>query len=67
MHFICDMGYIFIAGANFIKCAYVVINHVYYVISRNIMFNTNSQVTVVRFMYCYISIRLNVISKVIIY
>ena len=67
MHFICDMGYIFIAGANFIKCAYVVINNVYYVISRNIMFNTNSQVTVVRFMYCYISIRLNVISKVIIY
>ena len=36
------MGYIFIAGANFIKFAYVVINNVYYVISRNIMFNTNS-------------------------
>ena len=67
MHFICDMGYIFIAGANIIKCAYVVINNVYCVISRNRMFNTNSQVIVVRFMYCYISIRLNVISKVIIY
>ena len=35
-----DMGYIFIAGANFIKFAYVVINNVYYVISRNVMFNT---------------------------
>ena len=58
------MGYIFIAGANFITFAYVVINNVYYVISRN-MFNTNSQVTVVRYMYCYISIRLNLISKVI--
>ena len=60
------MGYI--AGANFIKFAYVVINNVYYVISRNIMFNTNSQVTVVRYIYCYISIRLNyLISNVIIY
>ena len=67
MHFICDMGYIFIAGANLIKFAYVVINNVYYVISRNIMFNTNAQVTVVRYMYCYISITLNLISKVIIY
>ena len=67
MHFICDMGYIFIAGVNFIKFAYVVINNVYYVISRNIIFNTNSQVTVFRYMYCYISIRLNLISKVIIY
>ena len=67
MHFICDMGYIFIAGANLIQFAYVVINNVYYIISRNIMFNTNSQVTVVRYMYCYISIRLNLISKVIIY
>ena len=67
MHFICDMGYIFVAGANFINFAYVVINNVYYVISRNIMFNTNSQVTVVRYMYCYISFRLNLISKVIIY
>ena len=67
MHFICDMGYTFIAGANSIKFAYVVINNVYYVISINIMFNTNSQVTVVRYMYCYISIRLNLISKVIIY
>ena len=67
MHCICDMGYIFIAGANLIKFASVVINNVYYVISRNIMFNTNSQVTVVRFIYCYISIRLNFISKVIIY
>ena len=67
MHFICDMGYIFISGANLIKFAHVVINNVYYVISRNIMFNTNSQVTVVRYMYCYISIRLNLISKVIIY
>ena len=38
MHCICDMGYIFIAGANFIKFAYVVINNVYYDISRNIMF-----------------------------
>ena len=35
------MGYIFIAGANLIKFAYVVINNVYYVISKN-MFNTNS-------------------------
>ena len=61
------MGYIFIAGANLIKFAYVVINNVYYVISRNIMFNTNSQVTVVRCRHCYISIRLNLISKVIIY
>ena len=49
MHCICDMGYIFIAGANFMKFAYVVINNVYYDISRNIMFNTNSQVTVVRY------------------
>ncbi len=61
------MGYIFIAGANFIKFAYVVISNVYYVISRNIMFNTNSQVTVVSYMYCYIAISLNLISKVIIY
>ena len=53
MHFICDMGYIFIAGANLIKFAYVIINNVYYVISRSITFNTNSQVTVVRYMYCY--------------
>ena len=67
MHCICDLGYIFIAGANLIKFAYVVINNVYYVIGRNIMFNTNSQVNVVRYMYCYISIRLNLISKVIIY
>ena len=67
MHCICDMGYIFNAGANFIKFTYVVINNVYYVISRNIMFNTNSQVTVVCYIYCYISIRLNLISKVIIY
>ena len=49
MHCICDMGYIFIAGANFMKFAYVVINNVYYDISRNIMFNTNSQVNVVRY------------------
>ncbi len=61
------MGYILIAGANLIKFAYVVINNVYYVISRNIMFNTNSQINVVRYIYCYISIRLNLISKVIIY
>ena len=61
MHCICDIGYIFIAGANLIKFAYVVINNVYYVISRNIMFNMNSQVTVVRYIYCYISIRLNLI------
>ena len=54
MHCKSDMGYIFIAGANLIKFAYVitnnvyvVINNVYYDISRNIMFNTNSQVTVV--------------------
>ena len=51
MHCICDMGYIFIAGANLIKFAYVLINNVYYVIIRNIMFNTNSQVTGVRYMY----------------
>ena len=49
MHCICDMGYIFIAGANFMKFAYVLINNVYYDISRNIMFNTNSQVNVVRY------------------
>ena len=49
MHHKCYMGYIFIAGANFMKFAYVVINNVYYDISRNIMFNTNSQVTVVRY------------------
>ena len=67
MHCICDMGYIFIAGVNLIKFAYVVINNVYYVISRNIMFNTNSHVTVVRYIYWYISIRLNLIPKVIIY
>ena len=67
MHCICDMGSIFIAGANFIKFAYVVINNVYYDISRNIMFNTNSQVTVVSYMYCCIAISLNLISKVIIY
>ena len=67
MHCICDMGYIFIAGANLIKFAYVVINNVYYVISRNIMFNTNSQVSVVCYIYCYVSIRLNLISKVILH
>ena len=61
MHCICDMGYTFIAGANFIKFVYVVINNVYYVMGRTIMFNTNSQVTVVRYIYCYISIRLNLI------
>ena len=61
MHCICELGYIFIAGANFIKFAYVVINNVYDVISRNIMFNTNSQVIVVGYIYCYISIRLNLI------
>ena len=66
MHCICDMGYIFIAGVNFIKFADVVINDVYYDIGRNIMFNTNSQVTVVSYMYCYIAMRLNLISKVII-
>ena len=60
------MGSIFIAGANFIKVAYIVINNVYYDMSRNIMFNTNSQVTVVSYMYCYIVISLNLISKVII-
>ena len=49
MHCICDMVYISTAGANFMKFAYVVINNVYYDISRNIMFNTNSQVTVVRY------------------
>ena len=49
MHCICDIGYIFFAGANFMKFAYVVINNVYYDIIRNIMFNTNSQVTVVRY------------------
>ena len=38
------MGYLFVAGANFMKFAYV-----YYDISRNIMFNTNSQVNVVRY------------------
>ena len=48
MYCMCDMGYIFIAGANFKKFAYVVINNVYYDISRNMMFNTNSQVNVVR-------------------
>ena len=52
----CDMGYIFIAGANFIKCADVVIN-------IKTMFNTNSQVTVVSYMCCYISISLNLISS----
>ena len=67
MHCIFDMGSIFIAGANFIKFAYVVINNVYYDISRNIMHNTNSQVTVVSYMYCYIAIGLNLISKLIIY
>ena len=67
MHCICDMGYVFIAGANIIKFAYVVINNVYFAISRNILFSTNSQVTVVRYIYCYISIRLNLISKVILY
>ena len=43
---------------------YVVIDYVCYDISRNIMFNTNSQVTVVSYMYCYITISLNLISKV---
>ena len=51
----------FIAGANLIKCVYVVINNVYYVISRNIMFNTNSQVTVVRYISYYIPSMLNLI------
>ena len=52
------MGSIFIAGANFIKVAHIVINNVYYDMSRNIMFNTNSQVTVVSYrayvlLYCH--------------
>ena len=64
MHCICDIGYIFIAGANLIKFAYVVINNVYYDIIRNIMFNTNSQVTVVS--YNVLLYRLNLISKLII-
>ena len=46
MHVICDMGYIFIAGDNFMKFADVV-NDVYYDIGRNIMFIANSQVNVV--------------------
>ena len=49
MHCICDMGYTSIDGANFRKFAYVVINNVYYNISKNIVFNTNSQVTVARY------------------
>ena len=44
-----------------------VINGVYYNISSNIRFNTNSQVTVVSYMYCYITISLNLVSKVIPY
>ena len=52
---------------NFIKFADVVINDVYYDIGRNLMFNTNSQVTVVSYMYCYITIRLNLNRNVIIY
>ena len=55
------MGQIFIAGPNLLKFAYVVINNVYYDMSRHIMFNTNSQVTVVSYMYCYIAISLNLI------
>ena len=61
------MGSIFIAGANLVKFADVVINVVYYDISRNIMLNANSLVTVISYMYCYSSISLNLISKVIIY
>ena len=49
MHCICDIGYISIAGANFTKFSYVVTNNFHFDISRNIMFNTNSQVTVVRY------------------
>ena len=60
------MGSIFIAGDNLVKFADVVINVVYYDISRHIMFNTNSQVTVVSYMYCYSTISHNLISKVII-
>ena len=67
MHCICDMGYIFIAGANFMKFAYVVINNVYYDISRNIMFNTNSQVNVDKLaMHTYQSNFLNKIVWLII-
>ena len=63
------MGYIFIAGATLVNVADDVINGVYYDISRNIRFNTNSQVTVVSYrpMYCYITISLNLVSKVITY
>ena len=69
------MGYILIDGANLIHFADVVINDVYYDIvindvyydiDRNIMCNTNSQVTVVSYVYCYIAMRLNLIAKVII-
>ena len=67
MHFICDIGNIFIAGANFIKFAYVVINNVYYDISRTIMFITRIHKSLLFvIMYCYICIRLNLISKLII-
>ena len=55
MRFIWDMGYIFIAVATLVNFADDVINSVYYDISRNIRFNTNSQVTVVSYMYCYIT------------
>ena len=41
---------------------YVVINDVYYDISKHITFSTNSQVTVVNYMYVYITISLNLIS-----
>ena len=60
-------GYIFIAGATLVNVADDVIHGVYYDISRNIRFNTNSQVTVVSYMYCYTIISLNLVSKVITY
>ena len=44
-----------------------VINTVYYDISRNIRFNTTSQVTVVSYIYCYFTISLNLMSMVITY
>ena len=56
-----------IDGATLVNVADDVINGVYYDISRNIRFNTNSQVTVVSYMYCYITISLNLVSKVITY
>ena len=72
---LCSMRFIYatwdrsslLGHTTLVNVADDVINIVYYDISRNVRFNTNSQVTGVSYMYCYITISLNLMSKVITY